>query len=307
MRYGSGISDKENRMMKTDQGKSKEECIIQFLHDLELVETECWRETERRLDHLLAGIQGIHDDKDRAWMAEVDRVEKLITQMLPIRKSYWIERKENAFEFNVFGIIGQSSAKSMGFYDSEIHVHSPFLGELLNPKGTHGQGMFFFNTFLDFLADETQKHPIPPDKLERFRGVDEAHIIFTRERHHVDILIRSTHPEHRFAMILENKIRAMDQKEQLERYYDEIRRIYKYSDEELLLLYLTVDGSYPAAYSLSPLTRKRLEDTGVFYRIGYKKMIVSWLDFLLDNERFRSGLSNLRVVIGQYRAILDQL
>jgi hypothetical protein len=59
-------------------------------------------------------------------------------------------------QFNVFNILG------IGHY--EVKTHSPMLGELLNPKGRHGQGAMFLRLFLgqfgitDFVADsETAK------------------------------------------------------------------------------------------------------------------------------------------------------
>jgi hypothetical protein len=46
--------------------------------------------------------------------------------------------------FNIFSIL------QVDHY--EVRTHSPFLAELLNPRGSHGQGAVFLKHFLDILA-----------------------------------------------------------------------------------------------------------------------------------------------------------
>lgn len=50
--------------------------------------------------------------------------------------------------FNIFNILKLDYA--------EVRVHTPFIANLLNPKGTHAQGDLFYKAFIEVvLGDET--------------------------------------------------------------------------------------------------------------------------------------------------------
>src|SRR5688572_11747237 len=98
-------------------------------------------------------------------------------------------REQNTF--NIFSILRNKN--------DEVNLHSRFIGELLNPIGSHKLGNIFLNHFLKLLNINTQ-------------GFEKATV--HREYKDIDILIKSGSK----AIILENKIWAEDQEKQLERY-----------------------------------------------------------------------------------------
>lgn len=90
-------------------------------------------------------------------------------------------------------------------------THSILLGDLLNPRGSHGHGGLFLESFLTLLG-------IPQP--------DEGKWVVTVEKGHIDILLRRLKP--RSIVIIENKSNdAIYQPNQLYRYwYQKMRRPY---------------------------------------------------------------------------------
>ena len=99
--------------------------------------------------------------------------------------------------FNLFNIL------HVGHY--EVPTHSPMLAELLNPKGTHGQGFVFLKHFLvelnvhDFDAESA--------RVETEVSIPQGRL---------DIVITDGN---RRSIFIENKIYAVLQDKQLERYH----------------------------------------------------------------------------------------
>lgn len=82
-----------------------------------------------------------------------------------------------------------------------------------------------------------------------------------RERHHIDLLITNTKGQ---AIVIENKIWAGDQRRQLDRYFDAVKR----RGLEPTLVYLTLDGRPPSEQS----RRKR-----VVACLSYREDLIPWL------------------------------
>jgi hypothetical protein len=83
--------------------------------------------------------------------------------------------------------------------------HSRLLGEFLNTNGKHGQGDLFLNEFLDLIG------------IERFLGKERWFVAI--ERGNIDILLKRVKPSHS-VVVIENKSNyAVDQPNQLYRYW----------------------------------------------------------------------------------------
>jgi len=106
--------------------------------------------------------------------------------------NYKYSKLEQYNQFNVFSILRKK--------DDEVNLHSRFISHLLNPKGKHGLNNFFLEDFLHHI------------QLEKFNSNDAK--VF-REWNNIDILITNKQQ----AIIIENKIHAEDQDQQLERYF----------------------------------------------------------------------------------------
>ena len=175
------------------------------------------------------------------------------------------DRKE-AIRFNIFDILNIRSA--------ETKTHTPFLKNLLDPNGTHGQGNLFLHTFLQNF--------IPKNKTANFdlKNIGDYNVIEEKATRggRIDIYIDSLDISKKFGIVIENKIYAGDQPKQLERYYDYLKKTKGLSNKQIIMLYLTVDGSNPSQYSITETLRTRLFSEGILKNISYKTDIKNWLD-----------------------------
>ena len=110
-------------------------------------------------------------------------------------------------------------------------VHTKILKDLLDPKGTHGRGTLFLNEFLRSL----KRH----DLVAIVKANPQRVWVDSEVGTHLgrpDILLRLS-PY--FTAILENKVRAKEGTDQLERYR---KLLDQQPEKETLLIYLTPDG-----------------------------------------------------------------
>ena len=121
---------------------------------------------------------------------------------------------------------------------------SRIVGDLLNPRGAHGQGPLFLRTLLDGLQGFDA-----PDDLNRAHVTLEETIDDDRR---LDIHV---HVDERHGLAIENKPWAADQKDQVRDYLDWLKRQHR----RFVLIYLSPRGEPPDAYSVRLSTLKRLE------------------------------------------------
>lgn len=185
------------------------------------------------------------------------------------------ESRRRGEEFNLFRVCG---------VDGRENSHSALLAELLSPCGSHGQGALFLEQFLDVLG--TGRCPwmaefdLDSATVQRECAVSEGRI---------DILVS----DGKRALVIENKIYAADQWEQLKRYERFART--RYGAANYLILYLTLGGE--AASEQSGL--------GVAYTtISYKEDVLKWLNRSLS---LCVDKSHIREVLIQYMELLKQL
>ena len=186
-----------------------------------------------------------------------------IDEVKKIKIEYDTIAKYTGVNFNIFNILDVSS--------KEVKLHSNFLAEMLNPKGSHMQG----DTFLKFFLEEIENE-IKWDEGENkgFQIIEsEVHKEFWTgkiskdytEGGSIDILIHNKHQ----GIIIENKIYANDQPKQLLRYYNFGVNTFK-AEQNFRILYLTLDGSHPSDFSTGGIT--------YYSCISYKTHIKNWLE-----------------------------
>ena len=137
------------------------------------------------------------------------KIQAILNEVKPIvekNKKYRIEKWKNGDFFNIFSILNIET--------DEVKTHSAFLAELLNPKGSHGQGNIFIDEFVKNIlhinnldtknAEVTVEYSIGQITEDYKQGG------------RIDILIRFHKPD--FLILIENKIDAGDQPYQLFRY-----------------------------------------------------------------------------------------
>ena len=179
--------------------------------------------------------------------------------------------------FNIF--------KTLGVENKEVII-CRFLGELLNPNGSHGQGGRFLEIF---LAEVLHKDPSSVLHSTKGPSVKLEEQIDSERR--VDIVIHSGKCAVGKETILpiEVKIWADDQKHQLYDYY----RYYFGDDVEKKIYYLTPTGRMPSDKSITGANRKKLSDKNIGI-LSFYGHINKWLQkinsWLKDENEFLAGI-----------------
>ena len=207
-------------------------------------------------------------------------------------KEQRIEKFERGENYNIFN--------DLGFMSDEVHLHSMFLANLLNPKGSHGQRGKFLEAFLKMLQ---KTYPaISADSLEidtTIASVEVEKYIGRQtdsEGGRIDIYL--TDGKH--SIIIENKIYAVDQYHQMLRYWN-YGMSQKGDDTEksFVLIYLTLDGCSPSKESLG----EDLKENDIVC-LSYKSDIRGWLDRCVE---LASRTPLVRETINQYISTIDIL
>jgi hypothetical protein len=182
---------------------------------------------------------------------------------------------KNASEYNIFYILKNITNK-------EVITHTPFLKDLLNINGTHKQGNLFFNEFLKQLNLTERENAFTPTDYNLLEIIEPFYIgNIDRDKltgGSIDLLIKYSDGIKNFAIAIENKIWAVDQEKQLERYNNYLKNRYK----NYLLVYLTPKGSKPtienalepeSKYSITQKTYDYLKSNKILLNLSYHEHI----------------------------------
>lgn len=189
-------------------------------------------------------------------------------------------QKQNGNSFNLFNVLN---------IKTDELIHSSMIASLLDPHGEHGKDCLFLQKFLniwDFgfaldtnTASVTTEYEIGPINSSFTRGG------------RIDILITDAYNH---AIIIENKINAADQKNQLRRYAN----FAKSNKLEYAIIYLTLDGHEPSKFSIGKICDYK------YITSSYIEDILPWLDEC--KEECIAG-SALHSSISQYSQCLRKL
>ena len=208
------------------------------------------------------------------------REELLIDEICKLIKYDKSEMSEDKSSFNIFSILRNEN--------EEVMLHSRFIYELLNPKGTHLMNAKYLTHFLNVLKNIGQ---IP---LPDFFDDQLFETTVYRERFNIDILV---YLPDGYTLIIENKIDAIDQDSQLERYYKTIVNQCRRAGEKTFIVYLTLDGREPTAQSIGKLKTD-------IYQISYASEVDHWLEMCCkESVRY----TNLHETILQYKQLICRL
>ncbi|MEP6670193.1 MAG: PD-(D/E)XK nuclease family protein [Chthoniobacter sp.] len=157
--------------------------------------------------------------------------QRLTVELQPLRVTAAQRVAASAPDFNVFRILRLQR--------KELITHSPFLANLLNPAGTHAQGDLFLRLFLERLALKQARLPASIVGGRWFVRQEQV-----TDSGNLDIHLWS-HPL-RCEIVIENKIGAADQDDQLSRYWDHMQAQQAQFDFQHLV-YLTPQSRVPVA------------------------------------------------------------
>ena len=194
----------------------------------------------------------------------------LISKIEIIKRKYENVKKQKDL-FNVFKVLE---------LENKEKKHSAFIAELLNPKSFHKQSSRYLKLFcrqLNWKCDNLCN--VSCEKSIKSKKYGDGFI---------DIFIEANEKEN--CIVIENKIYADDQDNQLAKYHD----VYP----KALLLYLTLDGKDPSTKSLDGLS------SNLYKNISYKTFVVEWLNNCLreTNPKYR-----IYSLIEQYRELILKL
>lgn len=184
--------------------------------------------------------------------ALLDKILKLVET----DRTLQAQRIKDGDTFNVFSILGLQSY--------EVRTHSAFIGELLSPTGSHGCNDKLLAAFLKSvpaLADFVFNTKNAEVTLEASIGTTNKTMT---EGGRIDLLIKSGNK----VIVIENKIYADDQKNQMKRYQNFCQQYDDYR-----LLYLNLDGIEPSEDSIVDMVLD--ED---YHIISYSEDILYWLE-----------------------------
>lgn len=207
------------------------------------------------------------------------KVGLLVQQVEDERK----ESQQRGERFNIFQIC------RIDHYELQ---HSAIIAEMIDPKGSHGQGELYLKLFMMEYGTKLSIDDIEYDKVEVRREVwTEAH------DGRMDIFIEyNGHP----LVIIENKLFAKDQSIQLIKYKKDadikINKSQKTNQEfEYEIVYLSLDG------------KKASDDSsnGVdYFQMSYSKNIVDWLTQCIGHS---ARIPLVRETLIQYQNHIKQI
>jgi hypothetical protein len=196
-------------------------------------------------------------------------MEKLLLLVDSIAEKYDKVAQETGVHFNIFDILKLQT--------NEIK-HSAFIAELLNPRGKHGCGELFLEFFLQEIG-------LPERANLKNANIQLEKVINNYRR--IDIFISLPNANN---IIVENKIYAGDQENQLNDYHE--------FNKEADIIYLTLWEDEPSEQSASGVNKQKIRT------ISYQKHIKNWLEQCLEkavNKPF------VRENIAQYLNIVKEL
>lgn len=187
--------------------------------------------------------------------------------------------KRQATGFNVFDLIEPDENKL-----------SDILADLLNPKGSHGQGDLFLRLLLQQLdlgsstkltGDATVQREAPTHGIEKYRR-------------RMDVLVEAG-----MLLAIENKVDSSEQQDQVKDYLEHLRYCTRRSRRRGVLIYLTPDGRRPE--SLERAAFDEAEADGSLRCWGYQVQLREWL----EQCRSQCTALKIRVFLSDFVAYIE--
>ena len=181
--------------------------------------------------------------------------------------------------FNIFSILRNE-------YD-EVNLHSKFITELLKDKN-------YGRKFIELLL------PIIGVEKINYKRVNIFSEYSIKDNGRIDIILKFFLEDNKKVIVIENKIYADDQYQQLKRYYDSML-MEGYKPEEIELVYLTLAGAEPSEDSIKGLPAAVRENMRI---ISYKDDIITWIE---DCIKEVAQVPIIRETLVQYESLLKKI
>jgi len=212
----------------------------------------------------------------------IEKIKETLNGVTTIIKNHENDLDKDGSRFNIFSILGVSSF--------EVRLHSNFIAELLDSKGSHGYKNEFCKLFISQLIPFEKNEIIAKFNFENYKiEIEKSTGIINQDYTNggrIDIVITDNQKRR---IIIENKIFASDQQNQLLRYFN--------FDKKAILLYLTLEGNEPSSWS----TNNQIQNDIDFHCISYKSFISRWLENCINLSKDKPNVSE---TIKQYLQII---
>jgi hypothetical protein len=189
-------------------------------------------------------------------------------------------RDSDSIAFNIFHITERA--------DYEVTTHQRVLADLLDPRGTHGQGNVFLGPFLELIRQRTGMRLPPPNGLwEVDNGKD-----------NIDVRLR--HTESKYRVIIETKWKASDRPGQVVDYWREEKN--RTANSRIPVVFLTRTRRLP---DLGQDESDHAQLRADLVCLTFKDDIAPLLQNALDQEPAVSP--RVRETVRQYIQLLEEL
>ncbi|GHV58420.1 hypothetical protein FACS1894182_10670 [Bacteroidia bacterium] len=203
----------------------------------------------------------------------MQEIKNLLNQVAIINKKNAEILDATGGRFNMFQICG------VNHYEN---THSAIIAEFLNPKGSHGLKSLLLKCFIETLGQDFTVKNFDCENAD----VKTEH---STNEGRIDIFIKDNQNH---ALIIENKIYAGDQQEQLQRYK---KYAEQYGEKNYQIFYLTLFGDNASEQSAGSIE---------YLLISYKETIIEWLEKCIS---IAARFPMVRETIIQYINHLKQL
>jgi len=207
----------------------------------------------------LLGFEKLQKDNSSKFGERIKKLCGFISEKMKERETRLNENKEG---FNILNCLTK--------YHLE-ELHSRILHYLLDPSADHGFGTMFLSLFLEVLAigdiTEATQAMRKLEVADRKKTTISIREMIAGEFGRMDIVVEIPG----FVIVIENKIYARDQDEQVPRYVSYCEDRCRRERIEYMVLYLTPEGrSATQAESLH------------YYCISYRNHIKNWLSLCIE-------------------------
>lgn len=210
---------------------------------------------------------------------EDKHIDQLLNDVRRLIASDRLERFRQGREFNIFRV--------QRILSDEVKI-CRLIRELLDPKGSHGQGSVFLRLLLETLG-WAKTRQITSEDYDK--ATVSGEVLIKNDRR-IDLLIRIG----KYMLPIEAKVYAADQERQCFDYYNFAVRY----DPDVVIYYLTLDGHEPSYNS-----KNGLKDTQI-QCISFAEEIINWLTTCIKADALEQ-IYPVREILMQFREILKQL
>lgn len=209
-------------------------------------------------------------------LEKIEQLLQIIYSEVKNEREKKILKGEN---FNLFSILGIEY--------SENQTHSAFIGELLNPKGSHSQGSLFLKFFLEEIFEKPEDIlDISTSRITLEKSIGKVDLK-QKKGGRIDIYIED---ELGRSISIENKINAEEQQFQITRYFN-------FQKGKNTVVYLTKFGQ-------ESKTAEKLIPNHDYFPISYSETIINWL---IRCQMASSDFPILRETIKQYSILIKKI